>query len=76
MAAQESKYDKYIKLKANGTVDVYRVLAGFGVKSHAIGHAIKKLLAAGERGHKDYLTDLTEAIQSIEAEIAYVREDN
>lgn len=48
--------------------DVYSILDAYGV-SHAIGHAIKKLLMAGERGHKDYQTDLREAIQSIKREL-------
>ena len=49
--------------------DVYDVLEAFEVTSHRIGHAIKKLLCAGQRGHKDLLQDLQEAIQSIQCEI-------
>jgi hypothetical protein len=46
-------------------VDVYDVLKAFNVTCPATAHAIKKLLAAGERGHKDKETDLNEAISSI-----------
>ncbi len=56
-------------------VDVYRVLVLFDVKSHPIGHAIKKLLCAGKRGAKDYRQDLLEAKASIDRELAMMDED-
>jgi hypothetical protein len=47
------------------TVDVYDVLKAFDVRCPAIQHAVKKLLCAGIRGHKDRRQDLTEARASI-----------
>lgn len=47
------------------TVDVYDVLAAFDVTCPATQHAVKKLLMAGRRGHKDALQDLQEAQQSV-----------
>lgn len=47
-------------------LDVYRVLELFEVKSPAIQHAIKKLLAAGKRGSKSVEKDVEEAIISLE----------
>jgi hypothetical protein len=47
-------------------IDVYDVLKAFNVTCPATQHAIKKMLMAGERGHKDKQTDLDEAIQSIQ----------
>jgi hypothetical protein len=41
--------------------DVYDVLDAFGVTCPATQHALKKLLCAGQRGHKDRLQDLQEA---------------
>ena len=41
--------------------DVYDVLVAFNVACPAVAHAVKKLLMAGQRGHKDRLTDLQEA---------------
>jgi hypothetical protein len=38
----------------------------------ATAHAIKKLLMAGERGHKDKVQDLKEAKQSIERAIELI----
>lgn len=61
------------KLKS---VDVYRVLSLFDVKSHAVGHAVKKLLCAGNRGAKDYRQDLIEAKSSIERELAMMDEED
>lgn len=63
-----SKYDREI-IGLDGTevtVDVYRVLDAFQVTDPAIQHALKKMLCTGLRGHKDYLTDLEDAIESLE----------
>ena len=61
------------KLKS---VDIYRVLSLFDVRSHAVGHAIKKLLCAGKRGAKDYRQDLLEAKASIDRELAMMDEED
>jgi len=61
------------KLKS---VDVYRVLVLFDVRSHAVGHTIKKLLCAGKRGAKDYRQDLIEAKASIDRELAMMDEES
>lgn len=47
------------------TLDVYRVLELFEVTNPALQHAIKKLLAAGGRGAKDWDKDVQEAIDSL-----------
>lgn len=64
-----NKYQKTIK---GVTVDVYDVLRAFEVTSPPIQHAIKKLLMPGNRGHKDQLQDVQEALQSIQREIEYL----
>jgi hypothetical protein len=51
-------------------VDVYRLLHLFGVTDQAIGHAIKKLLLAGQRGRKAELgqtfeKDIGEALDTL-----------
>ncbi len=48
--------------------DVYSITKAYDI-SYQRGHAIKKLLCAGNRGNKDILLDLKEAIQTIESEI-------
>lgn len=63
-----SKYNREI-IGIDGTVttvDVYRVIDAFGVSDPATQHAIKKLLCLGLRGHKDYLTDLNDSIESLQ----------
>ena len=47
------------------TIDVYDVLNLYEVHDPAVAHAVKKLLCAGKRGSKDYLTDLQEAQSSL-----------
>ena len=62
------KYDRTIKGKHNTgtcTVDVYRVLSAFEITEPELQHCIKKLLAAGQRGAKDYQQDLREASASL-----------
>ena len=56
----------------NATEDV---LMAFNVTNPATQHAIKKLLMPGNRGHKDKLTDLKEAYQSIVRAIELESED-
>ena len=63
-----SKYNREI-IGIDGTVttvDVYRVIDAFGVSDPATQHAIKKMLCTGLRGHKDYLTDLNDSIESLQ----------
>ena len=67
---QGTKHPHYHK-PTNGaeTVDVYWVLNNWGVQCHATGHAVKKLLNAGQRGVKPTKQDLEEAIDSIKRAI-------
>lgn len=72
MGKLESKYSKRI---GKEIVDVYDVLMAFSVTNPATQHAIKKLLMPGNRCHKDKLTDLKEAYQSIARAIELENED-
>lgn len=49
--------------------DIYDVLDAFPTGSSALDHAVKKILCAGQRGHKDRLKDLREAAWSIDRAI-------
>ena len=64
-----NKYQRKIPENAQGFSDIYDVLEAFNVRSHAVGHAVKKLLMPGQRGAKDYAQDLTEAVQAINREL-------
>lgn len=64
---KEDKYSHYYKKVPEGVeyIDVYRVLEMFDVNNPSIAHAVKKLLVAGGRGHKDVEKDIKEAIVSL-----------
>lgn len=66
VAKNEDKLNKYKKQCKGIEIDVYDVLKAFNVVNPAIQHAIKKLLAGGQRGYKDVEQDYNEAIQSIQ----------
>lgn len=57
-----SKYHR--EIKPGVWVDVYDVLQAFQVTNPGLQHAVKKALAAGQRGHKDRATDMAEIVQS------------
>lgn len=60
------EFNHYFKWCPYKYVDVYAVLELFEVHHPALQHAIKKLLVAGGRGHKDIRKDLKEARESIQ----------
>lgn len=72
---KKNKYSRKIKTISLGNVDhaiyvdVYDVLTAFEVVNPAMAHAVKKMLAPGQRGAKDTIQDMKEAIQSIERAI-------
>ena len=58
-------FNKYQRECKGIFIDVYDVLSSFNVTNPAIAHAVKKLLAGGERGYKSKVLDYEEAIASI-----------
>lgn len=67
-----SKYLRAIISPVDGaliSVDVYAVLEAYQVTCQARGHAIKKLLCAGDRGKGDTLADLIGARAAIDRAI-------
>ena len=61
--------NKYQRKVQDIVIDIYDILAAYNVTDQAVGHAIKKLLMPGQRGHKTALQDLMEAKASIERAI-------
>lgn len=57
------------------SIDVYRVLQLFEVTDPCIQHAVKKMLCAGRRGHKDLYRDVRDAIDSLNRWIEIQTED-
>lgn len=74
----KKEYSHYYKKIPSGVkyVDVYRVLELFGVSDPSIQHAVKKLLVAGGRGHKNLEKDVKEAIVSLERWIEMREEES
>lgn len=70
------EYNHYYKKVPYEYVDVYRVLELFNVTDPAIQHALKKLLVAGGRGHKNLEKDVKEAIVSLNRWIEMREEEN
>lgn len=64
MSVTTNKYNRAL-MRNDGLIDVYDVLDSFEVKCPATQHAVKKLLAAGQRGTKTVRQDLEEAMASI-----------
>lgn len=59
------KHSHYFKPCPFSRIDVYRVLSMFGVTDPCLQHAVKKLLVAGGRGHKDISRDVQDAIDTL-----------
>lgn len=72
----ENKHSHYKKDVSNlKFVDVYRVLDLFEVTHPAVQHAAKKVLCAGQRGAKDWVKDIQEAIDSLQRALDMAKED-
>ena len=73
-----TKYSHYHKDVSNlKTIDVYRTLELFGVTDQALGHAIKKLLCAGQRGAgKSFEQDVREAVDTLNRRLQMLAEDD
>lgn len=74
MLAENQPISKYHRIIKGKLIDVYDVLASWGVTCPATQHAIKKLLMPGNRGHKTRLQDLHEARDAIDRAIALANE--
>ena len=72
----EQNHDHYFKDVSNlKHIDIYRVLLLFAVTDPCLQHAVKKLLCAGNRGVKDELKDVQEAISSLTRYLEIKTED-
>lgn len=59
------------------SIDVYRTLELFGVTDQPLGHAIKKLLCAGQRGAgKTFEQDVREAVDTLNRRLQMLAEDD
>lgn len=65
MSDVAKQFSHYHRACPYPSVDIYRVLDLFQVTDPCLQHAIKKLLVAGGRGHKDAAKDVQEAAASL-----------
>lgn len=71
------KYPHYFKDVSNvNKIDIYKVLDLWQVTHPCLQHAAKKILVAGNRGHKDIAKDVQEAIDSLERYKEMIKESN
>lgn len=70
-----NKHDHYYKNVSHLTkIDIYRFCELFNVTG-PLEHALKKITCAGQRGAKDQIKDLNEAIDSIKRKLEMLEED-
>lgn len=69
--------DKYKReIKPGVWIDVYDIIECYKPNNAALEHALKKILAAGKRGHKDFEQDLIDILSSVERALFQHQEKN
>lgn len=74
------KYDRILKpaklvdgkVQPEVIVDVYDIERAFDPQSPALRHALKKILCAGNRGHKDLIEDLNDIVTAVNKELLFL----
>lgn len=69
------KYNHYFKDCPYGKIDIYRVLEIFNVTDPCLQHIVKKALVAGQRGMKDFETDIKEIRDTTQRKLNMLEED-
>lgn len=63
----QPKHKHYFKdISKLDKLDVYRIIDLYEITDPCIQHALKKILVAGGRGHKDITTDIQNVIDTLE----------
>lgn len=57
-------------------VDVYDIERAFDPKSPALRHALKKILCAGNRGHKNLKEDLEDIMTAVAKELMFLERND
>ena len=64
--SEDEKHSHYFKdVSKLEKIDVYTILSLYEVTDPCIQHAVKKLLCTGKRGHKDFLKDVQDSVDSL-----------
>lgn len=73
---QERKYNHYYKDVSNySDVDFYRIALLYDIRHPGIQHAVKKLMAPGKRGAKDFFNDVKESRDTLNRVLEMAKED-
>ena len=72
----EVKHGHYYREFHGHKIDLYRIIDLFGPMEAAQQHALKKLMFAGDRNHKDKIKDIEETIDSLKRWLEMLEEDN
>lgn len=75
MASKDSFSHYYRDVSHLEKIDIYRFCELFNVTG-PLEHALKKITCAGQRGAKDQIKDLKEAISSINRKLEMLEEDS
>ncbi len=65
----------YRNVEHLNVIDIYRTIDLFQIHHPCLQHAVKKIICAGDRGSKDFETDVQEAIDSLVRALQMVAED-
>lgn len=68
-----SNYHRFINRDKNNLSDIYDILRAYGITDPSHQHAIKKLLAPGQRGGKGLVQDVEEAICSLNCFLEHLK---
>ncbi|AGY48117.1 hypothetical protein Presley_50 [Acinetobacter phage Presley] len=73
LAAKYPHY--YVRVEGLEVIDFYRLAMLYNITDPCIQHAIKKLLALGNRGHKDRRHDINDVIDTLQSRLRIMDED-
>ena len=66
MGKKKKKRNKYMReIVPSIWVDVYDIINAFNVTDGGMQHVLKKIVACGQRGHKDELEDRLDILASV-----------
>lgn len=70
------KHSHYYKDVSNlDKIDVYRIIQLYEITDPCLQHVLKKLLVTGNRGHKNFKTDITNMIDTLTRKLEMMEED-
>lgn len=76
--AQQKPEDtgKHYRFEYQGIkLDPFRIAQIYDMKSFALMTVLKKILCAGNRGHKNYKADILDCINALQRELEIIEED-